>query len=60
VLDHDRPLEHGPHAYLLAVDHCVEATTDLVVQGWDDACQRNEIGGGFAHLMASSGWAAVV
>src|SRR6202035_2166431 len=54
VLDHDGPLEHGPDPHLLAVDHCVEAAADLVVEGWNDAGQRHEIND-LAHILASIG-----
>jgi hypothetical protein len=52
VLDHDCPLEYGPNANLLAIDHRIEAAADLVVERWDDAGQRNEIND-LAHVLAS-------
>jgi len=54
VLDHNRPLKHGAHADLLAIDHGVEAAADFVIEGWNDACQRNEIND-LAHIVASLG-----
>jgi hypothetical protein len=51
VLDHDRPLKHSTDANLLAIDHCIETTADLVIEGWDDAGQRNEIND-LAHVVA--------
>ncbi len=54
MLDHDSPLKHGTYAYLLAVDDRVEAAADFVVEGWDDAGQRNEIND-LAHIVASLG-----
>src|SRR5258708_5571082 len=54
VFDHDRPLQHSPNPDLLAVDHCVEAAADLVVEGWNDAGQRHEIND-LAHILASLG-----
>src|SRR6267143_822968 len=54
VFDHDSPLEHGAHANLLAVDHCAETAADFVIEGWDDAGQRNEIND-LAHKVASLG-----
>jgi hypothetical protein len=57
MFDHDCPLEHGPDANLLAVDHGIEAAADLVIEGWDDGGQRNEIND-LAHVVASL-WLAV-
>src|ERR1700730_14506075 len=54
MLDDDRPFHHGAHSHLLAVDYGVEAAADLVVGGWDDAGERNEIND-FAHVLASLG-----
>ena len=54
VLDHDGPLEHSTYSNLLAVDHCVEAAADLVIEGWDDAGQRHEIND-LAHKLSSLG-----
>src|ERR1700686_1844284 len=52
VLNHDRPLEHRPHAYLFPVDDRIETAADLVVEGWDDAGQRNQIND-LVHMRAS-------
>jgi hypothetical protein len=57
VFDHHSPLEHSPHTNLLAIDHRIEAAADLVIEGWDDAGQRNEIND-LAHVVASL-WLAV-
>ena len=54
VLDHHRPLEHGTHSDLLAVNHRVKAAADLVVEGWNDAGQRHEIND-LAHKLSSLG-----
>jgi hypothetical protein len=52
VFDHDGPLEHRTYPNLLTVDHRVKTAADLVVEGWDDAGQRNEIND-LAHVVAS-------
>jgi hypothetical protein len=57
VFDHHSPLEHSTHTNLLAIDHRIEAAADLVIEGWDDAGQRNEIND-LAHVVASL-WLAV-
>jgi hypothetical protein len=52
VLDYDCSLEYSADTNLLAVDHRTKAAADLVIEGWDDAGQRNEIND-LAHVVAS-------